>query len=92
MVTVNFSTILRSITNNESSVSIEFKGSIRSLLEALSNRYGETFSKRVLDNGQIRRYINIYVNGEDIRFLQGLDTELKSTDVIDFIPSVSGGC
>ncbi|MBI2756948.1 MAG: MoaD/ThiS family protein [Chloroflexi bacterium] len=43
------------------------------------------------DAGALRRFVNIYVNGEDVRFLQGLDTDLKAGDEVSIIPAVAGG-
>jgi molybdopterin synthase sulfur carrier subunit len=41
--------------------------------------------------GQLRRFVNVYVNGEDVRFLQGLDTVLKPGDEVSIVPAVAGG-
>ena len=61
-------------------------------LNVLIERYGEGFGNRLLDeNGKPRRFINIYVNGRDYRFLKQLDTELTTNDEISLIPAVSGG-
>jgi len=61
-------------------------------LTALSTRYGETFHEKLYDpNGKPRRFINIYVNGRDYRFLQKVDTELSPNDEVSLIPAVSGG-
>ena len=61
-------------------------------LEALSTRYGEGFHDKLYDqDGNPRRFINIYVNGRDFRFLKKLHTELSSNDEVSLIPAVSGG-
>ena len=61
-------------------------------LNVLTERYGESFGTRLFDeNGKPRRFINIYVNGRDYRFLKKLDTELTNNDEISLIPAVSGG-
>jgi molybdopterin synthase sulfur carrier subunit len=61
-------------------------------LNALTEKYGEDFGKRLFDgNGKPRRFINIYLNGRDYRFLKQLDTELSSNDELSLIPAVSGG-
>jgi len=61
-------------------------------LETLSTRYGESFREILYDqDGNPRRFINIYVNGRDFRFLEKLSTELSSNDEVSLIPAVSGG-
>lgn len=50
------------------------------------------FSDRVLDDtGEVRRFVNVFVNGEDIRFLNGLDTNLKAGDELSIVPAMAGG-
>ena len=44
------------------------------------------------DDGSIRRFVNIYVNDEDIRFLDGADTEVKDGDSVTIVPAIAGGC
>ena len=59
---------------------------------ALSDRYGEPFQRRVLDaGGKLRSVLNFYVNGKNIKFLNNLDTELSNGDEVMFLPAVSGG-
>lgn len=63
------------------------------LLEALQALdYGEEFKRRLFNNhGKPRRFLNTYVNGRDVRFLDKLETVLHEGDVISLIPAVSGG-
>ena len=66
--------------------------SLSEVLTGLSTRYGGSFSDKLYDaNGKPRRFINIYVNGRDYRFLNKLDTELAHEDEVSLIPAVSGG-
>lgn len=66
--------------------------SLSEVLAGLSSRYGGVFSEKLYDtNGKPRRFINIYVNGRDYRFLKKLDTELAHRDEVSLIPAVSGG-
>ncbi len=61
-------------------------------LQALVSRYGEQFHEKLYDpNGKPRRFINIYVNGRDYRFLKKTETELSPNDEVSLIPAVSGG-
>ena len=65
---------------------------VAEVLNALANRYGDEFRVRLFDqDGKPRRFINIYVNGRDSRFLKRLDTELSPGDTVTIIPAVSGG-
>ena len=65
---------------------------LKDVIGVLAAKYGEQFTDRVYDEkGKIRRFINIYINGKDIRFLNHLDTELKERDKISIIPAVGGG-
>jgi molybdopterin synthase sulfur carrier subunit len=48
--------------------------------------------ERLTDNGKVRRFINVYVNDEDIRFLDKEDTSLKDGDTISIVPAIAGGC
>jgi molybdopterin converting factor small subunit len=61
-------------------------------LSALAEKLGETFHDRLFDvNDKPRRFINIYVNGRDFRFLNRLETVLNSGDTISLLPAISGG-
>jgi len=91
MVKVVFSSALRSVTNGESEFEIEFSGNISSLFDILKSNYGETFEHRIFENGSPKRYVNVYLDGKDIRFLNGLKTEVKESSEVLFLPAVSGG-
>ncbi len=88
-VTINIPTPLRSITNSTSEL---INGS--TLIECLNN-LDEKFrgiKNRLIDKeGEVNKFINIYINGEDIRFSDGLNTKVKSDSVIDIVPSMAGG-
>jgi|Deesub1362A_J573_1020465.scaffolds.fasta_scaffold00018_208 molybdopterin synthase sulfur carrier subunit len=64
---------------------------IKEVLNTLVERYGDEFKTRLLEGDQVRRFVNIFVNGEDIRHLNGLDTYVKKDDEISILPAVSGG-
>ena len=88
-VTINIPTPLRSITNSTSEL---INGS--TLIECLNN-LDEKFrgiKNRLIDKeGEVNKFINIYINGEDIRFSDGLNTKVESDSVIDIVPSMAGG-
>ena len=67
-------------------------GPLGEVLDVLATGHGEDFKDRLFDDGgQPRRFINIYVNGRDYRFLDKLDTVLQDGDVVALLPAVSGG-
>ncbi len=75
----------------EKRVTVE-AGLLGQVLDALASGHGEQFRGRLFDDGgRPRRFINIYVNGRDYRFLDKLDTVLREGDVIALLPAVSGG-
>lgn len=86
-------TPLQKLTNGQTEISITDKMSVplSELIEELDVRHSG-FKERIYDeNGKIRRFINIYVNGEDIRFLQGQETNVKDGDEISIVPAIAGG-
>ena len=87
---VRIPTPLRKLTNNEELV--EVNGStVGEIIAELQTRY-PGFQERLLDEtGQIRRFVNIYVNEEDVRFLENQDTALKEGDEVSIIPAIAGG-
>ena len=90
-VTVNIPTPLRKLTENQAEVAIE-AGTVDELVAILENTYNGIKEKLVDDDGEIRRYVNIYVNDEDIRFLDGGATQLQDGDEISIVPAIAGGC
>ena len=81
---------LRSVTQGEAELSVEGE-SVRAALSQLEARFPEIRSRLRDETGELRRFVNLYVNGEDIRFLSGLDTALKTGDEMSIIPAVAGG-
>lgn len=68
-----------------------FEGSVAGLLHRLCADAGPAFGERVFQDGRLRRYLNVYVDGTDIRFLGGLDTPLARAARVELIPAVAGG-
>jgi molybdopterin synthase sulfur carrier subunit len=81
---------LRSVTGGEAEVSVE-GASVADALGHLEVRYPDLRARLRDENGELRRFVNLYVNGEDIRFLGGLETSLNSGDEMSIIPAVAGG-
>ncbi len=89
-VTVRVPTPLRRLTDGQGEVEVEAK-TVREAIEKLEEQY-PGFKERLLDeNGELRRFVNLYLNDEDIRFLKGADTELKDGDVLSIVPAIAGG-
>ncbi len=65
---------------------------VREVLEAVYAQHGELRSRLADDDGKLRRFVNVYVGGEDIRFGEGLDTPVKDGDEVQVLPAVAGGC
>ena len=90
-VVVRIPTPLRKMTQNEAEVSAE-GSDIASLIDNLENNYPGIKDRICDDQGEIRRFVNIYLNDEDIRFLQGQSTSLANGDEVSIIPAIAGGC
>jgi MoaD family protein len=87
---VRIPTPLRKLTNNEEIVEINAP-TIGDAISELQARY-PGIKERLLDEaGAVRRFVNVYVNEEDIRFLQNQNTKLKDGDEISIIPAIAGG-
>ena len=89
-VTVRIPTQLRSLSANASEVQVE-AGTVAEALKALEAAY-PGFAERLFDEkGELRRFVNVFVADEDIRFMQGVDTPLTDGSVVSIIPAVAGG-
>ncbi|SES89692.1 molybdopterin synthase subunit MoaD [Methanococcoides vulcani] len=91
MVSIRFSSALNNITRTRSTSIDLGDTTIKTLFDRLTSEYGEEFERRLFQDGQVRRFVNVYVNGEDIRHLSGLETEITDADEISILPAVSGG-
>jgi MoaD family protein len=65
-------------------------GSVQAALDDLGRQY-PALTQRIFENGQVRRFVNVYLNEEDIRYLDGLNTAIKDGDQLVIIPAVAGG-
>ena len=65
---------------------------INDLIEYLENKFPGMKARLYDETGNLRRFVNIYVNEEDIRFLKGKDTPLKEGDEVSIVPAIAGGC
>jgi MoaD family protein len=87
--TVKIPAQLRGLTGNESEAQVE-GSSVGEALEALYSRY-DGLRDRITEDGELRRFVNVYVGGEDIRFGSGLETPVGDGDEITILPAVAGG-
>ena len=88
-VTVKIPAQLRAATDGEASAEVD-GATVGEVLDALYDRYDELRS-RIAEDGGLRRFVNVYVGGEDIRFLDGLDTTVSDGDEVTILPAVAGG-
>jgi sulfur-carrier protein len=91
-VTVSVPTILRSHTGGEKRVSAR-GNTLQAVISDLESNYSG-ISERLVDSanpGKLHRFVNIYVNDEDVRFSGGLDTEISDGDSVTILPAVAGG-
>jgi MoaD family protein len=89
-VTVKLPTQLRDAAGGEGAVAVD-GGTVGEALAALYARHGELRARMTDGDGSLRRFVNVYLRGEDIRFLDGLDTEVAESDEVTILPAVAGG-
>ena len=89
-VSIRIPTPLRRMTNGQAKVEME-SGTVGDLVEKLDAAYPGFKARMVDENGELQYYVNIYLNGEDVRFLQGLNTTTNSGDEVSIVPAVAGG-
>jgi sulfur-carrier protein len=87
---VRIPTPLRKLTNNEELVEVN-GATIAEAITELQTRYPGIRERLVDEKGEVRRFVNVYVNEEDIRFLKNQQTPLKDGDEISIIPAIAGG-
>jgi molybdopterin synthase sulfur carrier subunit len=88
-IKVRIPTPLRTLTGGAESVDVAGK-TVRELIENLESNHAG-MKERLMDEKGVRRFVNLYVGEEDIRFLDGLDTELKDGDEVSIVPAIAGG-
>jgi len=89
-VNVKVPTPLRKFTAGAEAVS-GTGATVGALIEDLEKRHAGIRERICDEQGRVRRFVNLYINGEDIRFLQQLDTKLKDGDEISIVPAIAGG-
>ena len=89
-VRVRIPTPLRAATDGAAELSLE-ASTVGQLIEDLEQRYPGMQGRLRGEDGELRRFVNLYVNGEDVRFKQGLGTSLNAGDELSIVPAVAGG-
>ena len=90
MATIRIPPVLRPSVGGEREV--EASGTnVGEVLESLAGQHPETRSQLFGSDGELNRYVNVYLNDEDVRVLQGLDTEVGESDTLNILPAMAGG-
>ena len=91
-VIVRVPTILRSLTGGQSEVPVDGAGTLQELLDKLDAEHPGIRGRVLDDDGKLRRFVNVYVGEEDVRFAGGLQTPTPDGATVSIIPAVAGGC
>jgi molybdopterin converting factor small subunit len=89
-IEVRVPTVLRKHTNGERAVQAD-GSSVLEVLESVDRQFPGFKSQVVSEGGELHRFINLYLNDEDVRYLQALDTKVEPGDVVSILPAVAGG-
>jgi molybdopterin synthase sulfur carrier subunit len=89
-VLVRIPTPLRSLTEGQAEVAAEGK-TVQEVIENLETSYNGIKERICDEQGNLRRFVNLYLNDEDIRFLKNLDTEINDGDGLSIVPAIAGG-
>jgi MoaD family protein len=90
-VTVKIPTQLRSAAGGEAETQVDGAATVQDVLDGLYARHGELRERLSDEDGSLRRFVNVYVAGEDIRFLDGLQTPVVDGSELTILPAVAGG-
>ena len=90
MSTIKIPPVLRSSTGGEKEVSAD-GGSVGDVLRALAEQHPATRDQLFGEDGSLNRYVNVYLNDEDVRVLDGLDTAVRPEDTLVILPAMAGG-
>jgi molybdopterin converting factor small subunit len=89
-VTISIPTALRQYAGGNASVQLS-NGTVGALLSGLVEQYPQLGKQLYSEQGQLRSFVNVYVGDEDIRYLQGSDTQVPDGETISIIPAIAGG-
>jgi len=91
MATVKIPPVLRTATDGEKEVSAP-GSNVGDVLRSVSESYPDTSGQIFGPDGDLNRYVNVYLNNEDVRVLEGLDTSVEDADTVMILPAMAGGC
>jgi MoaD family protein len=89
-IKVNVTSVIEKFVGGQRSFESEGK-TIDELIQAINNKFPGFANQLLEENGELRRFVNIYINDEDVRYLGGLGTELKGSDEVSILPALAGG-
>jgi len=90
MPTIKIPPVLRQQTDGEAEIAVDGR-TVGDALLALADRHPETNDQLFSPEGELNRYVNVYLNDEDVRVLDGLDTSVSETDTVVILPAMAGG-
>ena len=91
MITIHIPTPLRPFVNQQDTVDVKTKGTIGEVLNDLVTAYPDLQKHLYNAEDEIRKFVNIYLNDEDIRYLKGAATPMPETATVSIVPSIAGG-
>jgi molybdopterin synthase sulfur carrier subunit len=89
-IPVSIPTPLRGLTDNQDIVEVE-GGTIAEIIDNLEAKHPGIKERLTDDEGNLRRFVNVYINGEDIRFMEDKETPVKENDEVSIVPAIAGG-
>ncbi len=90
-ITVRIPTPLRKLTNELDTITADKSETLAQLIDVIEGQYPGLKERICDETGELRRFVNVYVNGEDVRFLSGLQTSLEPDAEVSIVPAVAGG-
>ena len=90
LVQVNMTSVIQKTVGGQRAVTAE-GGTVAELIDDIERRYPGFRSQLVDEGGQLHRFVNVYLNDEDVRFLQGAETALSEGDEVSILPALAGG-
>ena len=90
LVQVNLTSVIQKTVGGQRAVTAE-GGTVAELIDDIERRYPGFRSQLVDEGGQLHRFVNVYLNDEDVRFLQGAETALSEGDEVSILPALAGG-
>lgn len=89
-IKVNVTSVIEKFVGGQRSLESEGK-TIDELIQSINKKFPGFANQLLEENGELRRFVNIYINDEDVRYLGGLGTELKDSDEVSILPALAGG-